>query len=346
MRTRCPTCATTFRVTSAQLRAKAGKVKCGQCHGLFNAFDNLLPEVSDPATTTALPVVEPQPPVVVESPPPVPQELPPEAPVVELAPPPKPDELVVDVEPFPTIAEDSPPAEEVEEPAQAPEPEETTELVAEEVAPEVAEDAPATDESVEETSQAAREAGLVAARELTETPAYNRWAANALTGASLGGFEPVQAKPARWPFVLAFILLLLALTGQLLYQFRTEAVLRQPALSTLFDALTIDVPLPGHIELVGIEASDLQSDNARGLLDLQATLKNRATYAQAWPALELTLTDAQDTVIARRALAAADYLPPNADPQRFVGNGEIGVRLWIDAHELKASGFRLNLFYP
>ena len=46
MRTRCPACNTVFRVTSEQLRAKAGKVKCGYCQYIFNAFDELIDERS------------------------------------------------------------------------------------------------------------------------------------------------------------------------------------------------------------------------------------------------------------------------------------------------------------
>ena len=40
MRTRCPECVTVFRVTSEQLRQKAGKVRCGHCQAVFNAFDH------------------------------------------------------------------------------------------------------------------------------------------------------------------------------------------------------------------------------------------------------------------------------------------------------------------
>ena len=42
MRTRCPVCSTIFRVTSEQLRLKAGKVRCGHCQSVFNAFDEFL----------------------------------------------------------------------------------------------------------------------------------------------------------------------------------------------------------------------------------------------------------------------------------------------------------------
>jgi glycine hydroxymethyltransferase len=38
MRTACPLCSTVFRVTPEQLRVRAGKVRCGQCQGVFNAL--------------------------------------------------------------------------------------------------------------------------------------------------------------------------------------------------------------------------------------------------------------------------------------------------------------------
>ena len=42
MRTRCPACRTVFRVTAEQLRLKSGKVRCGYCHAVFNALDELI----------------------------------------------------------------------------------------------------------------------------------------------------------------------------------------------------------------------------------------------------------------------------------------------------------------
>ena len=58
------------------------------------------------------------------------------------------------------------------------------------------------------------------------------------------------------------------------------------------------------VAALSIDASDLQADPAhRGLLILTATVRNRASYAIGYPHLELTLTDAQDQVVVRRALA-------------------------------------------
>jgi ribosomal protein L11 methyltransferase len=41
MLTRCPTCSTAFRVTPEQLKARAGKVRCGHCSAVFNALETL-----------------------------------------------------------------------------------------------------------------------------------------------------------------------------------------------------------------------------------------------------------------------------------------------------------------
>ncbi|HXE40094.1 MAG TPA: DUF3426 domain-containing protein, partial [Azonexus sp.] len=189
------------------------------------------------------------------------------------------------------------------------------------------------------------EAGLVAARELTDTPGYNRWAAGTLA-AGPGGFAGEAVRHAVWPFVLVALVLLLALAGQLLHHYRSEVVLRLPDAARLFELAGIDVPLPRNVDLVAIDTSDLQSDNGRGLFVLNATLHNRANYAQAWPALELTLTDTNDTVVSRRVMNAADYLPPAISPEAFPANGEVAVRLWIEARNIGAAGYRLYIFYP
>jgi hypothetical protein len=104
--------------------------------------------------------------------------------------------------------------------------------------------------------------------------------------------------------------------------------------------------LPRDAELISIESSDLQSEPGRGLLVLNAQLRNRASFAQEWPLLELTLTDAGDAVVARRVLAAPDYLPPGADRTAFPPGSEAPVRIWIDARDLGAGGYRLFVFYP
>jgi len=54
MITRCPACATAFRVTESQLRARSGQVRCGRCGALFDALAALSPGSSGRASLPRL----------------------------------------------------------------------------------------------------------------------------------------------------------------------------------------------------------------------------------------------------------------------------------------------------
>lgn len=354
MRTRCPQCATVFRITPEQLRLRAGKVRCGHCQAVFNALDSLIEE----PVSAAVP------------PPPAPEPAKP-APGADYDAPPTPLAAQAGIPPGKAASSFAPPAGEEadageesaasgESPHAGPAAFVPTGKTGELPATETGEgDLPtghewnalpapdeSPDESPEESTEAARAAGLVAARELADAPGYSRWAAGAVSASPFSGLEPEMRQRVTWPFALAAALLALALAAQASYHFRSDIALRLPASAGIYAGLGIDIPLPREAERVSIEASDLQSDPTRGLLLLQATLRNRAEHAQDWPALELTLTDARDTVVARRVLAAADYLPPKADPTAFAAHGETAVRLWIEAKGVDAAGYRLYVFYP
>lgn len=50
MVTRCPKCATAFRITSAQLQSAKGSVRCGSCLHVFKAQEHLVSSTAKPAT--------------------------------------------------------------------------------------------------------------------------------------------------------------------------------------------------------------------------------------------------------------------------------------------------------
>ena len=319
MLTRCPACTTSFRVTPDQLKARGGKVRCGKCQTVFNALDSLVdtPQPPPAQPTATVPATA-------------------SAAVTQLVPEPA---ASTGIETTAKVAI----AAEINATPGVEQPTDTMPVTADET---IAQKAEAV--NPDSVRDAAMAAGLVAAREATEIPGYNKWAEGAFTGTTTVAPPPTRT---LWPFVFAALLLLLTLTGQVAYQFRAELAVAAPSLRPLLEAactyLDCDIPLPRHAELVSIEASDLQSDPARGgMLLLSATLKNRAAYAQAWPLLEITLTDTQDAAVVRRVLQPADYLPPQADPTLFPPNGEVGLRLWLEAKETAAAGYRLYVFYP
>jgi len=80
---------------------------------------------------------------------------------------------------------------------------------------------------------------------------------------------------------------------------------------------------------------------------LSATLKNRAIFNQQLPLLELTLTDAQDQPVVRRVLSPQDYLgKAPVPPAGFAAGSEFAVKVFVEGSQIKATGYRLYLFYP
>ncbi|MDR0578484.1 MAG: zinc-ribbon domain-containing protein [Candidatus Accumulibacter sp.] len=335
MKTRCPDCQTVFRVTPEQLVKRDGKVRCGCCQAVFDAFDTLL---------------EDQPPAA--------------APSGGRAQSAHPSAQPISTQPLSTLfalpasanarlARESPvePPTEPDEPSIAP--------LAD--APEMGENEenednePSIPWNVSETIaplKAGPDAEPILPREPGEIPGYDDWAGDIIAPPLVMAI-PAE-KPLRWPFALAAGVLALALAGQVLFHFRGELALAVPALRPALESFSLaldgPLPLPKHADLVSIEASDLQSDPARaGLLVLNATLRNKAAYGQAYPSLELSLTDLRNTVIARRVFAPADYLPARtqaAPGPVFSGNSDTVVRLWIEVAGLDATGYRLFVFYP
>ncbi len=166
--------------------------------------------------------------------------------------------------------------------------------------------------------------------------------------------KPVQSA-RRWPWVVLAAAAALALVLQAAYSFRSElaasAAMLVPESRNWMERACAEwhcsVPLPRRVELVSIEASDLQVDTGHvNLMLLTATLKNRAPFAQEYPVLALTLTDSRDQALARRVLTPADYLERKSDSRTgFAAGADLAIKVFIDTREIKATGYRLFLFY-
>jgi len=351
--TRCPQpdCQTTFRVTPEQLKARGGKVRCGQCQHVFNALEHLLDEGSDKAsaaldTATSAPL-QPATPALVLAATAAPQDASESstAPVAlpEATAPAVPEEadrsepVLDDAADDGFSISDAESSESAESLAGA-----ETETEAEAEPPAAAGDGTEVPPNL---SAELHPEDPILPRETTAIPGYSKWAERPLAG----GGAPLVAEPQRhprWPFVLATLILLPLLLVQVAHHFRSDLAIAMPRLQPAMLALGWDIPLPRKAELVTIEDSDLQADAAKGQLVLQATLKNRAPFVQDLPALELALTDTQDAVVARRVLLPADYLNGTAAPAGFPARGDIPVKLWIETKDLVPSGYRLYVFYP
>jgi predicted Zn finger-like uncharacterized protein len=173
---------------------------------------------------------------------------------------------------------------------------------------------------------------------------------------ALPHFLEVEAPDTRRTLLWALGVLLaaLALLAQLALYYRTEIATlvpqTRPHLAEACRLLGCELRLPRRPDLLSLESSDLQADNRReGLIVLNAVIRNRAPFAQEHPALELTLTDAADKPVVRRVLQPAEYLDAAARAalaQGIAAGGESVLRVHFDTRGVRATGYRVYLFYP
>ena len=163
--------------------------------------------------------------------------------------------------------------------------------------------------------------------------------------------EPQPRSRLLWGSLLILAAALLA--GQAAYRFRTEVAAFAPsardAVESTCKVLRCRIAVPRRPDLMSIESSDLQADpRAENLIVLNAVLRNRASFAQDYPALELTLTDEAERPVVRRVLMPTDYLgaakPPPAEG--LAAGAEASFRVTFDAGRARATGYRLYLFFP
>ncbi|MDR2000923.1 MAG: DUF3426 domain-containing protein, partial [Zoogloeaceae bacterium] len=121
----------------------------------------------------------------------------------------------------------------------------------------------------------------------------------------------------------------------------------RPAFVAACKIFGCQISLPRKINLISIEASGLSPDEKQsGVLHLSAQLRNRASHAQAWPHLEITLTDAHERLLLRRTLTPAEFLPAGVESGKgFPARSEQAIQLTLTT-DIPAVGYRLYIFHP
>ncbi|MGZ3236418.1 MAG: DUF3426 domain-containing protein [Burkholderiaceae bacterium] len=161
-----------------------------------------------------------------------------------------------------------------------------------------------------------------------------------------------RSRMLRVSLWVASILLLFSLIGQSTYLFRNQLAAWfpqvKPVLATACAILDCQVTLPSQIDSVSIESSELQAlAPQKNTFALTILLRNYSSTAQAWPNIELTLNDTNEKALVRRIFTPRDYLPAQQDMTKgFASNSEQPVKLLFELLQLKASGYRVYLFYP
>ncbi len=163
--------------------------------------------------------------------------------------------------------------------------------------------------------------------------------------------RPPVVTPRIWPWATGMVVLSVLLMAQSIYFYRVSLAAQltaiKPALLAYCQLLNCTIPLPQQSDLMSIESSSLDADAGQvNQITFNALLRNRASYTLAFPVLALTLNDNQDKPLARRLFLPGEYLPTNESEQvGLLSNHEVSLKLSLHTADLKAAGYRLELFY-
>lgn len=159
-----------------------------------------------------------------------------------------------------------------------------------------------------------------------------------------------SGKALRIGLAVGSLVLLLALAAQALHTFRNPLAARypglKPALVSACGLLGCRVELPARIEQLVIDTGELTTLGGNAYT-FTTQLRNQGDAVQAWPSLELTLSDAEDKPLVRRVFGPRDYLP--AGPlaaNGFAAHSEQPVKLHFRVEEPAPSGYHIAVFYP
>jgi predicted Zn finger-like uncharacterized protein len=383
---RCPACSTTFRVRPEQLSARQGRVRCGQCNHAFNALESVVEEEHPLADEAPAPDLPSQPEaeapffILEEKLPddelPLPGEMPdgaddtwpPEADV------PADDERIeptgeigaeapqewppmeTDAEDVPALSMDFPlPDDEALSAMEAPPvdaaaPPDTTFHL-----PEPHGETPVDFDALIHTRDVApaflTPAPRPSHRADGQAPIVEEEQEEEAGDAHTASEEAASPALGQAAWAAAATLLILALLAQGVLVFRDDIAQSSPQMRPFMESLCAglgcDLPLPRDPASIAIESSDIQPDAGReAFFTLHATLRNRAEFQQAWPHLEITLTDARDKALVRRVLEPGQWLPADAPRDAFPARREVVTRVGFEAPGVAAAGYRVYAFYP
>lgn len=161
--------------------------------------------------------------------------------------------------------------------------------------------------------------------------------------------------PRRWLWGTLAALALAVLAAQATYHYRSELAVGFPAarapLSAVCRVIGCDVPLPRQLRLLSIDSYEVRADPRRdGVIVLNAVIRNRAPFAQEYPALQFALTDEAGRHVVSRVVGPREYLDSGRSPDlmgKGIGaSGEAALTVYFDTGRTPASGYRLELFYP
>jgi predicted Zn finger-like uncharacterized protein len=354
--TRCPACGTMFKVVPDQLRISEGWVRCGHCSDVFDARAHLQDEgTPEPAGYTA------------EAVSPVTAALQPSAALAARATSSpeseSPTESFSESEGFASslnteiddvLPSQAPDSEQLAEEAQALKEhplDRPFELRREDV----------SDSEFPADDQSGHKANAFVPKRIQPKPALKASVAEDPDDEDAElqdlGFVRDARRKAFWDrravrgiLLMVCIFLALLLVLQIAVHDRDRLFAAHPSLRPWLSAvcrpLDCTIRPPRQIDAISIDSSSFNKVRADSYR-LNVTLKNQAAMEVAMPALELTLTDAQDQPVVRRVLMPAEMgANPGVVAPASEWSASLALAVAPSANGARIAGYRLLAFYP
>jgi predicted Zn finger-like uncharacterized protein len=165
-----------------------------------------------------------------------------------------------------------------------------------------------------------------------------------------GRQQEQNGRARKIALVAGAIALLVLLFAQGVFSFRNALAARfpaaKPALVSSCAVFGCRVELPAQIDNLAIETGELTTLGG-GAYSFTTELRNAGSTVQAWPSLELALTDASDKPLVRRVFGPRDYLATDTPVANGIApRAEHAIKLHFRLDELKPSGYHIAVFYP
>lgn len=145
--------------------------------------------------------------------------------------------------------------------------------------------------------------------------------------------------------LIALLLVVLAL-AQGIYASRNTIAQQHPAtqpyLAKACHWLKCEMALAHDVKQLSIEDTALTQSKIRtDVIKLSGTITNHSAYAQAYPELELSLSDANDIVILRRYLKPTEYVTQPA--VGIAANSDVGFTVGLLLDGIEVTGYHVKM---
>lgn len=360
--TACPACQTQFEVNDEQLQAYAGKVRCGECNHVFDARASMVEALQETQPNAAIePILTTEPPAPVETIEPAESVALSESVTADNAEAISPqygrveaDLRTVELTGAGAARFNAPEADGSNAYSSETGNSETDGANASYSStvtldsPPAELDAPLTtqDDASEKTDRATSWNLEPEEADTTAIPAF-------LRNVSFDDerLAPPEKTAARWVFPLLSGLLVVSLLLQFIYFTRTSLAANYPFTKPLLQSACrmahCTVPLPKDITQLTIDDADIQEHREReGVLVFTSVLINHGAVPQAYPMIELTLTNMADEPVLRKILSPKDYLPASAKVEKgLTAQQEQPIKATLGIEEKAVTGFRVAIAY-